>query len=200
MKVHHAFAKGIFPASLSALLLLVLAMAACNGGAPPKASTLCGGGWQDLDKAIEEVEARLDFDVLVPTDLPATTSSIPEATIYPLRDEIRILFPPCPDMTSDPLGPQVIISETTRDGGLPEPGFSDPPTERIQIRGTSVLIQQGSSPDTVTIGIGWRQGGLSLLADFIWGSEDAPAPEITEDMEMEALRVVESIIEQRDSD
>ena len=197
MGVYHMFAKAIFPAPLCAVLVLVLTMAACGNGADSEGSTLCGGGWPDLDRAMEEAEAELDFDVLVPTYLPATTSSIPEPTIHP-RDEISLIFPPCSDITSDILGPQVIIEETTVVGGLPEPGHSDPPTERVQIGGTSALMQQGESFDAVSIAISWHQAGLSLVTHFQWGSRDADPPEITEQMEMEAVRVAESIIQQGD--
>jgi hypothetical protein len=188
-----------FAASLCTVLVLALAMSACSNGAAPEASSLCGGGWPDLDKAIEEAEEGVDFEVLVPTYLPATTSSLPEATIHS-REDVTLLFPPCAEavsgVDSDVVGPAITIAETTQVGGLPEPGYSDPPTERIQIQGTPALIQRGSSPDTVSVGIGWQQRGLSMLATLTWQSDDTGPPEVTPQMETEALRVVESIIEQ----
>ena len=198
MTAHDAFARAIFPGSICIVLVLALGISGCSSSATPEARTFCGGGWPDLDKAIEEAEEGVDFGVLVPTYLPATTSSIMEANVHP-RDEIAIFFYPCPNSTSDILGPLVEITETTLPESLPEPGDSDPPTKRIQIRGKSALIQQGASPDTASIAIGWQQRGLSMLATLIWQSNDAGAPEMTPQMEMEALRVVESVIEQGES-
>lgn len=191
--------KATFPIPLCIPLVLVLTMAACGNGADSEGHTLCGGGSADIDQVIQEIEARLDFNLLLPTHLPDSTSPLPEATIHSREDE-TLLFPPCAEgasgVDSDVVGPAITITETTQVGGLPEPGHSDPPTERIQIQGTSALIQRGNSPDTVSIAVSWRQAGLSLFATLTWKSEDAGPPEITEQMETEAVRVVESIIQQ----
>ena len=190
------FGKATFPASLCAGLVLVLSIAAaCGDNAPPEASALCGGGWPDLDNAIEEAEGELDFNVVAPTYLPATTSSVPEIAIHP-REEIRLDFLPCPDTTSTVLGPRVLINETTQDIRLAEPGSSDLPTERIQILGTSMLMQQAYTENNASLAIGWQQAGLSLIGTFVWTTKDSPPPNITEQMKTEAIRVVESIIRQ----
>lgn len=191
MRVACRFAKVPFYLAL----FLVLALSACSDGQSPETMVPCGGQ-PDLHEHMEPIQAALDFDVLVPTYLPATTSSIPEPTLYPLRDEIEILFARCPDIASGVPGPQIQITETTQELRLADPGSSLPSTERLEIRGASALITQGSSGDTALLGIGWQQAGLSLSATFMWGSRDGTPPEITPEMKAEALRVVESIIEQ----
>ena len=195
MTAHHTFTKAAFPASFCLALLLALAMAACGNGARPGENAFCGGGWPYLDRAIEEAEALIDIDVLVPTYLPATTSSILESTINP-PDNIIILFGACPERTSDILGPQVSIEETSQDIHLAEPGQSNPPSERVQILGTSALKVKGGSGQVAIFTVGWQQAGLSLIATFAWTDGDTSPPEITADMEKEALRVVESLIRQ----
>ena len=177
MTAHHTLSKAALLASLCLALPLALAMAACGNGANSGESAYCGGGWPDLDKAVEEREALIDIDVLVPTYLPATTSSILESTIHP-PDEISILFGPCPERTSDLLGPQVSIRETSRDDPLAESDQS----KRIQILGTSVLIQKSGFGREAIMNIGWQQAGLSLIATFQWADGDASPPEITAEM------------------
>jgi hypothetical protein len=193
------FRQAPLPLLFTAVLLLVLVIAACGGGGQATNSTSCGGDSADIDDAIQENEARLDFNLLLPTHLPDSTSPLPEATIHS-REDVTLLFPPCAEgasgVDSDVVGPAITITETTQLGGLPEPGHSDPPTERIQIQGTSALIQRGNSSDTVSIAVSWQQAGLSLFAILTWKSEDAGPSEITEQMETEALRVAESIIQQ----
>lgn len=179
------------------VLVLVLVLAACGDGEPPETGTPCAGGWSDVDEAIEQAEERLDFDVLVPTYLPATTALIPEGSIDP-PEKITLAFYPCPDTTTSVLGPRVVISQGPRAGGLPEPEESDPPTERAQIAGTPVLMDRTSSGKQASISTSWRQAGLSLFVSLTWESRDSRPPEITADMEREAIRVVESIIQQSD--
>jgi hypothetical protein len=178
----------------AAALLIVPAIAACGDGGSPQVSAQCGG-LPNLDKAREIIETSLDFEVLIPTFLPATTSANAEPTIN-LPDEISILFPSCPDTTSGVLGPQIVLDETTQLVTFPEPGQSDPPTERVQVQDASVLLSQGGFDDTTTVGIDWHQAGLSISATFMWTNKGGPPPEITPEMKAEALRVVESIVEQ----
>jgi RHS repeat-associated protein len=194
MRPEHGFAARL----LAAALLVALTMPGCGDGGTPEGRVQCGGS-PSLGEAMESAEGMLDFEVLVPTYLPATTSSIAELTIHP-RDEVRILFDPCPKTPADVVGPAIIVTETTEIVAF-EPDYSDPLSERIEIRGTSAEMMQANPPDRATstaVLVGWHQAGLSLSAHFTWASREGPPPEITSDMKAEAIRVVESIIQQGD--
>src|SRR5437870_5389843 len=91
------------------IALLTLALA-CGQDAPAQDSSRCGNGPLDLGNAIEGAETKVNFEVMTPSYLPATTSSVLEVTVH-TPDEVSLLFPPCPEITPAVLGPRVVIIE-----------------------------------------------------------------------------------------
>lgn len=187
MQGKNTFVKAV----CAAAVLIVPAIAGCSNGGSSQVGTPCGNS-PSLGQHRGTIESLVDFQVVLPKYLPTGTYPVPEPTVN-LPDEIVILFRPCPNTVSSVVGPAIIIEETTQSASLPEPGESDPPTERIQIGGLSALMQQ-EGPEGMMIG--WQQGGLSLFANFMWESRDGPLPEMTAEMKAEAIRVVESMMEQ----
>lgn len=181
--------------SLTTVILFATVFAACGDSEPTSERTRCDVA--GVDEAIKEIETQLDFTLLLPSHLPDSTSPLPEATIHS-REDVTLLFPPCVEapsrINSEVIGPALTITETTQRTGLPEPGDSDPPTERIRVGETPALIQRGSSTDTSSIALSWQQAGLSVFVILTWKGDDASPPEITERMEAEALRAAESMI------
>jgi hypothetical protein len=180
------------------LLLIVIAVASVCGAKPPsQTDAQCGSA--DLTNAIRELGSNVDFEVLAPTYLPSTTSSKLEATVHAPAEasgDVVLLFPICSKLSPLVLGPQVYITESTRPVSFRNPDSSFPPTQQLEILGTSVLKDEATRQKDVSIGLSWQQGQLYLTAVSTWQSVGGGPPDITDEMTSEAVRVVESMIKQ----
>ncbi len=186
-------------ASIRGLLLLALAAALAAAGLVLVVVSRGGGGetgdtWVTLrEKLLNDLaplQRDLEFDIIVPSYLPAGTLPVAHGQVE--YGTLYIVFQTAPDKTAPPEQQAFvdIFEEANTDPHLEPTDFAV-----IDGRRVGVLRQMGPAPQ-VSISLYATLNSVDVTVNALWSADASQGTIVlTEEMEREAVKVFESMLD-----
>ena len=193
---------------LSAIRLLVAACFLLIGWIACGGDSNGGGALANLtdeqlttyNTAIDSLDRTAGFELMRPAYLPLGTDWLPSTDyIADLETAVLQFFPLEPaDLISE--SPVILIDQVAdpnRRHCPPCPGVGGLDLETYQLDDIEVMLDEGRSGENgVFLAVYLRAEDIRVHASFHWQLEPGVPPAVTEDMRAEALKVVESMLDE----